>query len=160
MKYVIAFVASVLIASPLAAQERLMLNGLPLREALTRTTLADSIDPEALAAASAVEKPVPMVMSPSFWIMAGALEGATVADLKSTFSVLGRCPACSEGNPIMKPFINAGPGVAYSAVTALNVGMMYLSAKAKKEHSKIWWLGPVVGTAVHSWAYYHNSHLR
>ena len=153
MRHSFVFVVFALIASPVAAQERLMLNGMPLRDALAQPVMADQAV-GAIKESAAAKAPV---ADTSFWLVGGLLGGSTVADLKTTFSALDRCSNCREGNPVMAPLVNAGPAVTYGVQAAVDVAVMAWSARLKAQHSKIWWLMPVVMSATHSIAAISNS---
>jgi hypothetical protein len=93
----------------------------------------------------AIKKPV---IDKNFYIASAVLTASSVYDLETTFAALKN--GAREGNPIMRPIINAGRPVAYPVNMAINTGIMYLSYRYKKRGNYGWWLLPAVGTIGHT----------
>jgi hypothetical protein len=92
-----------------------------------------------------VKKPV---IDKNFYIASAVLTASSVYDLETTFAALKN--GAREGNPIMRPIINAGRPVAYPVNMAINSGIMYLSYRYKKRGYYGWWLLPTVVTIGHT----------
>ena len=90
-----------------------------------------------------------------FWAANIFMVGSTVYDVESSYFVLDRCN-CREANPLMKSFIGSGRPTVYAAIAATDVAMMVVIYKIKKRNDKLWWILPVVVTAVHSVAGTNN----
>jgi hypothetical protein len=95
-----------------------------------------------------------------FWLLGAALNTAMLLDTKSTFDVKRRCARCVETNPLVAPFINRGPTVAFVAAEAFDVGVLTLAARMRKADRasvrRLWWVVPVALTIGHAVAYRHN----
>jgi hypothetical protein len=115
---------------------------------------------EVVLPASGVISEVPqqrVVADAKFWAVVGALQGATVFDLHTTFRVIdagGR-----EKNPFMSPVINRGKGASYAYTTGLNAGTISLSYWLKRKKVKLWWLPAVAISATHVYAGFHNRQV-
>ncbi len=78
------------------------------------------------------------------------LAGTTVFDVEATFVALNKCGVnCKEYNPILRPLVQSGRPAVYVVEGAIDVGLIALSYKLKKNGNKLWWLPPVVVGAVH-----------
>ena len=97
----------------------------------------------------AVVKPAKKpVIDKNFCIASAVLTASTVYDLETTFA--GIKNGAREGNPLMRPIVNAGRPVAYPVNIAIDTGIMYLSYRYKKKGNSGWWLLPVVVTVGHT----------
>jgi hypothetical protein len=107
--------------------------------------------------------PAGKVADKTFWLVGAALNTAMLLDTKSTFDVARRCPECYEANPVVAPFVNQGPTVAFTAGEVFDIGVMAVSAKMKGSTKPwvrhIWWVAPVAIATGHAMAYRHNVNL-
>jgi hypothetical protein len=97
------------------------------------------------AAASAQERGA---TDRKFWLLAGALAGASAADTATTFGVHGR--GGRERNPLTRPFIERGPAVTYPAMVAWNVGALALTAKWRRDGKRWWWVPAAALAGTHA----------
>jgi len=74
---------------------------------------------------------------------------STVFDVETTFSAIKK-PGVVEGNPLMRPIINAGRPATYAALGAIDLGVIYYSYTQKKGGRRMWWLPPLVTAASHA----------
>lgn len=142
----VAAVCSILSASAVFAQEN---RQTPF--AFDKINYAVQADDTAKAQNGAGKK----VADTKFWVMTGMMIGATVYDVESTYFALNHCPPgkkCSEGNPMMRPFINPGRFSAYSIQGSIAVVEGYLSYRLKKKGNKFWLFPPLAISAAHFWA--------
>lgn len=92
-----------------------------------------------------------------FVLITSSLVASTVFDVETTFAAI-KNPAIRgrEGNPIMRPFINAGRPATYAFLGGVDTGLVYISYRMKKSTNpatrKLWWIVPVVSTASHAFA--------
>ncbi|MBI2981998.1 MAG: hypothetical protein HYY44_06890, partial [Deltaproteobacteria bacterium] len=85
----------------------------------------------------------------TFWIVSAGLVMTTIYDLETTFWSLKNCDNCKEGNFLVAPLVNTGRPATYAVMMGVNAGLLYLSYRVKKQGSKLWWIGPAIGTAAH-----------
>jgi len=115
---------------------------------------------EVPAGAAAAEVTPRRASDTKFWLLSAALNTAMLLDTKSTFDVKRRCARCVETNPLVAPFINRGPTVAFAAAEAFDVGVLTLAARMRKADRasvrRLWWVVPAVLTLGHAVAYRHN----
>jgi hypothetical protein len=103
------------------------------------------------ATASSVERvtlPIattPRVADRKYFLLNGMQAGMAVFDVEMTQHCI-RARKCSEANPFM-PSSQAGALSVDFALTAYEGLWSYF---LKKHHSKLWWITPVAGTAVHA----------
>lgn len=92
------------------------------------------------------------VVDTRFLINSGVLAGSSTFDIETTFRAL-KNPNAREENPIMKPLVELGRPATYSFVGVMDAGSIYFSYRMKKSNSpglrKLWWIGPVTGSAAH-----------
>lgn len=100
---------------------------------------------EDASAAKTAKKPV---IDKNFYLVSAALTASSVYDLETTFAAIKN--GAREGNPIMRPIINAGRPAAYPVNMAINTGLMYLSYRYKKNGHFNWWIIPVAATVGHT----------
>lgn len=95
-----------------------------------------------------------------FWTMNFLMIGSTVYDSETTYYTLDRCGNnCKEGNPLMRPFVNAGRPWLYAVQGSIDAGVIYTSYQMKKKGHKFWYILPVALTVAHSAAGTHNLRL-
>lgn len=90
------------------------------------------------------------VADKKFWIVNSIFIGSTILDVESTFYALDKCKTCREGNPIMRPFIEAGRPWSYAFFAVTDAGYVYCSYYFKKHDKYAWWLIPITGTVFHT----------
>lgn len=149
---------------------------------LVATTAHAQPTPESLALSvvlSSMSRPVALVDVPEvversevtrsrtadakFWVLGAALNMAMLLDTKSTFDVKARCARCTESNPLVAPFIDRGPVVAFAAAEAFDIGVMTVAARMRRAERasvrRLWWVVPAVLTVGHAIAYRHNQRI-
>jgi len=98
-----------------------------------------------------------------FWLVAAGLNTAMLLDTKSTFDVSRWCPSCEEKNPFVRPFVERGPALTFSAGVAFDAGVMTIAAKMKRSERawvrRTWWVVPVALISGHTIAWRHNVNL-
>jgi hypothetical protein len=101
------------------------------------------------SASSTFAAPAPVHISPvfsrSFFLLNSLQLGMAALDVEMT----QRCVAdnrCKEGNPLMPSTRNGQLGVSVG-IAFYAVGTSYW---LKKHHSRVWWIVPAAGIAVHS----------
>jgi hypothetical protein len=99
-----------------------------------------------------------------FMSLGAGLGAAMATDTYSTYRSKAWCPSCVEANPYAAPFINRGPGIAYTAGALFDVGVMSLSAAMRASDNrmvrKVWWAPPVIMIVGHAIAARHNFALQ
>ena len=140
MKRAILLLSFLVVAKPAVAQE--------VKEDVTSTVVSEA---------------KPKVMDKKFLIIGGLLEISGAMDIKSTFDSLGRCK-CREANPILAPFVSAGPAYAYTVEMAISGVIMYGAGKMRVSEKsflkKTWWILPIGEIILHSFAIHHNYGLK
>jgi hypothetical protein len=81
------------------------------------------------------------------------LTALTIADVESTFRGLNRCTTCVEANPFMRPFVSRGRVPTY----AVNAITMEIARRRRNDGNRGWYVGPLLGSAVHGGAAISNS---
>lgn len=99
------------------------------------------------------------VLDKKFWTVNIIFVGSTIYDVESTFYALDKCHTYREGNPLMRPLVEAGRPWIYAVQGSIDAGVIYTSYKLKGNDSKLWWILPVALTAVHSIAGTHNIRI-
>jgi hypothetical protein len=128
---------------------------------------AQSVEPLALVdpARPAVEtqSETKRAADKKFWIVAAGLNTAMLLDTKSTFDVTRWCPNCEEANPFVRPFVERGPALTFSAGVAFDAGVMALAAAMKRSERtwlrRTWWVVPAALITGHTIAWRHNVNL-
>ena len=87
------------------------------------------------------------VWDKQFTAYTAALWVATVIDVESTQSALNSCTGCQELNPIFGD--DPSRARMYAVAVPVNVGMMWLSYRWKKQGKKWWMLPMIAPTAGH-----------
>lgn len=95
------------------------------------------------------------VVDKNFLIVTSSLAVFTVFDVETTFAATGNPKVyVREGNPVMRPFINAGRPATYAFLGGVNAGIVYISYRMRKSANpivrKLWWVGPIAATASHA----------
>ena len=108
------------------------------------------------SAASAQEiKKSDKIVDTKFVLISSSLVASTVFDLETTFAAI-KNPQVREGNPVMRPFVNAGRPATYAFLGGVDAGVVYLSYRMKKSPNpavrKLWWVVPVAMIASHAFA--------
>ena len=103
----------------------------------------------------------PRVADTGFYLVAAAAVASTAFDIQSTIDALDRCSRCREGNPIMKPVVDAGPVAMYAVGMAITGGLLWISYEMKKSHpeSLNWLALPAVYTIGRTAVGFHNSSM-
>jgi len=97
------------------------------------------------------------VVDTKFVFISSSLVASTVFDVETTFAVI-KNPEINvrEGNPVIRPFINAGRPATYAFLGGVDTSIIYFSYRMKKSTNptirKLWWVLPVVATASHGFA--------
>ena len=105
------------------------------------------------------QAPEKKTLGKKFWVVNGLFVSSGIYDVESTFYVRGKCPACGETNPFMRPFVEAGKPETYAIIAATDIAVVYSSYYLKKHNSKLWFVFPVVLTASHVVAGTYNIRL-
>lgn len=107
------------------------------------------------ATAFTQETPSHKAIDKKFVGLGVALFTATTFDLETTFNCVQR-HTCRETNPLLAPLIKSGRPATYAFEGGLNTGIMYMAYKLRKSHNpvarKIWWVVPVAGIGLHTFA--------
>lgn len=91
-------------------------------------------------------------------VIATALMASTAADYVTTYRTLDKCKSCSEANPIMAPLIPHKKTLATVQVS-INVTVLLLALRDKRNGYKYWYVGPWILTGVHAAAAANNELL-
>jgi len=95
------------------------------------------------------------VIDAKFVAISTSMVAASIFDMETTFSAI-KNPGVHEGNPIMRPFVNAGRPATYAFIGGMDAGTLWLAYRAKKNPNpairKLWWLAPAIATATHAFA--------
>lgn len=95
------------------------------------------------------------VIDTKFVFLTSSLVASTVFDVETTFAAI-KNPDVREGNPVMRPFVNAGRPATYAFLGGVDASIVYASYWMKKSTNpavqKIWWVMPIVATASHAFA--------
>lgn len=89
-----------------------------------------------------------------FVILSSLSIGTTTFDLQTTSTALKRCSTCKEANPLMH--FKSKP-LTYTVSLGLTSGVIYGSARLKRDGSKWWWVPLVVSSVVHGVAGVSNQ---
>ena len=85
-------------------------------------------------------------------------------DTKSTFQVMRWCTNCEEATPFVRPFVQRGRALTFSAGLAFDAGVMAIAAKMKRSERtwlrRTWWVVPVALMTGHTIAWRHNTSIR
>jgi hypothetical protein len=108
-------------------------------------------------------EPTKRATDKKFWMLAAGLTTAMVLDTKSTFDVSRWCASCEEKNPFVRPFVERGPALTFTAGVAFDAGVIALSAKMRRSDRtflrRTWWVVPVALMSGHTIAWRHNLNL-
>ena len=100
----------------------------------------------------------------TFWLVAAGLNATMLLDTKSTFDVMLRCTSCYEANPFVRPFVQRGRALTFSAGVAFDAGVMAVAARMKRSERawarRIWWVAPAALMVGHTKAWRHNTNIR
>jgi hypothetical protein len=72
---------------------------------------------------------------------------SAIYDAETTFALKGR--GGFEGNPIMRPIVNAGRGPTYAALGVEAAGQAYLGSKLRDAGKGYWWVPQALSTVGH-----------
>src|SRR5262245_19331674 len=115
------------------------------------------------SSAQSVESQTKRVTDKKFWMVTAGLTTSMLLDTKSTFDVARWCRTCEEANPIVRPFVERGPALTFSAGLAFDAGVMTIAAKMKGSERpwarRTWWVVPVALMRGHTIAWRHNVNL-
>lgn len=84
----------------------------------------------ALAQGKRVEKNA-RVVDTNFVLVTSSLVTSMIFDVETTFVAI-KNPNVREGNPIMRPFVNAGKPATYAFLGGVDAGIVYASYRMKK----------------------------
>jgi hypothetical protein len=84
---------------------------------------------------------------------------SAVYDTQTTMKALARCPTCSEGNFLMRPFVG-NRGTAYAYSMGLTTAATYSTLKLKQDGVRWWWVPMAATVALHITAGVHNQRIR
>lgn len=98
-------------------------------------------------------------VSPIEIALFGALGASTAADMATTFHGIKK-GSLVEANPVMRPFVKAGPLPTGLVQGAIGLGVSALSRHLKKKKIPAWWVPVVAHTVGHSLAAVHNAKLK
>src|SRR4051812_42297202 len=79
-----------------------------------------------------------VIFDKKFAAISTAVITATAFDLESTFRGIRSCNT-HETNPVMRPIINSGRPASYGFHGSLDLGVLLVSRKLRKEGVKHWW---------------------
>ena len=99
------------------------------------------------------------VIDKKFYALMIGLQASTVLDIESSYYVLNNCPrgfTCREGNPVLRPFVNAGRPAVYAFTTGTNALAILSSYKLRKKGSRFWWVPMTVYTGIHTFCAVRN----
>lgn len=99
------------------------------------------------------------IFDKKFYLLMFGLQASTVLDVESSYHTLKNCPpgfTCREGNPVLRPFVNAGRPAAYAFTTGTNALAVLSSYKLRKKGSRFWWVPMAVYTGIHTYCAVRN----
>lgn len=99
------------------------------------------------------------IFDKKFYTLMFGLQASTMLDIESSYHTLKNCPAgftCREGNPLLRPFVQAGRPAVYAFTTGTNALAVLSSYKLKKNGSRFWWVPMTVYTGIHAYCAVRN----
>jgi len=72
---------------------------------------------------------------------------ATIYDVETTFHGINH--GAREGNPIMRPVIEAGKPTTYLVMGGVNAAVLYYAHHLKEKGHKGWYIAPAVAISTH-----------
>lgn len=162
LKVLISVVFFLLMCVKLGAQT-LTLEGVPLHQIHEDNTPIWSTPEQMLPATPQSAR----VADKKFWSVTLGLHTLMIADGISTFDVRKRCIeagyTCTEKNPLIGFFVEAGPIESYLAGTAAEAAVMYAAYKMKGSKNKLlrntWFVVPSAIMFMHAKGFVANYRL-
>jgi len=84
-----------------------------------------------------------------FWVASGVLAATTIYDMETSIYTLGHNTNARESNVVLSPFLKKGRPAAYTYQAAVDLGLMLMVHRFKKEIPNLRFLPLVVVSAGH-----------